>query len=79
MAIKLEESEIAKLKELLIAKNEIYAQIREMEHYAENFAVGIFQEQKKLEEKYHVDFANGKFKLNLMENQIEEKSEIITK
>lgn len=76
--IKLTDEEVKKLKELLIAKTEIYAQIKEMYHYAENFAVGIWQEQKKLEEKYNVDFGNGKHKLNLMENSIEEESQIIT-
>ena len=77
--IKLTQEEVKKLKELLVAKGEIYAQVKEMHHYAENFAVGIWQEQRKLEEKYNVDFNSGTHKLNLMENTIEEESKIITK
>jgi len=77
--IKLTDEDVKKLKELLIAKTEIYAQLKEMHHYAENFAIGIWQEQKKLEDKYKVDFSDGKYKLNLMENTIEEESQIITK
>lgn len=78
MAIKLEESELSKLKEMLIAKAEIYIQMKEMQHYAENFAVGIWQEQKALEIKYKVDFASGKDKLNLQTNEIEQESKIVT-
>jgi len=70
--IKLEENELAKLKEMIIAKNEIYAQIRECQYYAENFAIGVHAEQQKLEEKYKVDFASGKWKLDLTGNCIEE-------
>jgi hypothetical protein len=80
MAIKLTTEETAKLKDLVMAKAEIYAQIKEMQHYAENFAVGVWQEQKKLEAKYQVDFASGKWKLDLVNNTIEEeepKSKII--
>ena len=75
--IKLEESEVQKLKELLLAKSEIYAQMKEMHHYAENFAIGVWQEQKKIEEKYNVSFSDGKYKLNLMTNEIEEVSNIV--
>jgi hypothetical protein len=75
MNIKLTDEEVAKLKELLLAKSEIYAQMKEMHHYAENFAVGIWQEQKKIEEKYNVNFSEGKHKLNLMTNEIEEVEE----
>jgi hypothetical protein len=78
MAIKLEESEVSKLKEMLVAKSEIYHQVKELYHYAENFAVGIWQEQKKLEEKYKVDFSSGKDKLNLQTNEIEQESKVIT-
>ena len=70
--IKLENSELAKIKELLMAKTEIYLQIKEMQHYAENFAIGVWQEQKKIEEKYNVDFASGKHKLDLVKNEIVE-------
>jgi len=76
--IKLSDEEVSKLKELLLAKSEIYAQMKEMHHYAENFAIGIWQEQKKLEEKYNVSFADGKHKLNLMTNEIEDVSTIVT-
>jgi hypothetical protein len=78
MTIKLEEIDVAKLKEMLIAKQEIYSQIKEMQHYAENFAIGIWQEQRKLEEKYNVDLSKGKSKLNLQTNEIEEESKIIS-
>ena len=73
--IKLENSELAKIKELLMAKTEIYLQIKEMQHYAENFAIGVWQEQKKIEEKYNVDFASGKHKLDLVKNEIVEITE----
>ena len=79
--IKLTTEELAKIKELLMAKTEIYLQIKEMQHYAENFAIGIWQEQKKLEEKYNVDFVSGKHKLDLVKNEIvevEEQPKIIT-
>lgn len=73
--IKMTQDDVKMLKELLLAKSEIYAQMKEMHHYAENFAVGIWQEQKKLEEKYNVDFGGGKHKLNLMTDEIEEVEE----
>ena len=73
-SIKLTTEEVAKLKDLVMAKAEIYAQIKEMQHYAENFAIGVWQEQKKLEEKYKVDFGSGKFKLDLINNTIEEET-----
>jgi len=73
--IKLEVEEVAKIKEFLMAKNEIYIQIKEMQHYAENFAIGVWQEQKKLEEKYNVDFASNKYKLDLVKNEIVEIAE----
>jgi len=79
--IKLTTEELAKIKELLMAKTEIYLQIKEMQHYAENFAIGIWQEQKKIEEKYNVDFASNKHKLDLVKNEIveiEEETKIIT-
>jgi len=79
--IKLTIEELAKIKEFLMAKSEIYVQIKEMQHYAENFAIGVWQEQKKLEEKYNVDFASGKHKLDLVKNEIievEEPPKIIT-
>ena len=78
---KLENSELSKIKELLMAKTEIYLQIKEMQHYAENFAIGVWQEQRKIEEKYNVDFSSGKFKLDLVKNEIvevEEEPKIIT-
>ena len=78
MAIKLEESDVSKLKELLMAKSECYAQVKEIYHYCEQFAIGIWQEQKKLEEKYKIDLATGKFKLNLENNTVEEISQVIT-
>ena len=81
MTIQLTAAELSKIKELLMAKSEIYVQIKEMQHYAENFAVGVWMEQKKLEEKYNVDFASGKHKLDLVKNEIievEEPSKIIT-
>ena len=70
--IQLDAAELSKIKELLIAKTEIYIKIKEMQHYAENFAIGIYYEQKKLEEKYNVDFASGKHKLDLVKNEIVE-------
>jgi len=79
--MKLEITEVAKIKELLMAKSEIYIQIKELQHYAENFAIGVWQEQKKLEEKYNVSFASGKHKLDLVKNEIievEETPKIIT-
>lgn len=76
--IKLEDNEVKTLKELLMAKSEIYIQMKEMQHYAENFAVGVWQEQKKLEDKYKVSFTDGKWKLNLITNEIEEVSQVIT-
>jgi hypothetical protein len=81
MTIKLEVEEVAKIKEFLMAKTEIYAQVKELQHYAENFAIGIWQEQKKLEEKYKVDFASKKHQLDLVKNEIievEETPKIIT-
>ena len=78
---KLENSELSKIKELLMAKTEIYLQIKEMQHYAENFAIGVWQEQRKIEEKYNVDFSSGKFKLDLVKNEIvevQEEPKIIT-
>jgi hypothetical protein len=73
--MKLEIEDVAKIKELLMAKTEIYQQIKEMQHYAENFAVGVWQEQRKIEEKYKVDFTEGKFKLDLVKNEIVEVEE----
>lgn len=81
MTIKLEVEEVAKIKEFLMAKTEIYAQVKELQHYAENFAIGVWQEQKKLEEKYNVDFASKKHQLDLVKNEIievEETPKIIT-